>query len=489
MAPGAPAAPVPPELQGVADAANAQATAAEDVGAANAAAADAKAQAEADARVQHQLEAQEAADLRAAHAQAAQAAEDRTQKALVAARDAKIPDFWAGREGARTSAALAVGIGGFAAGLLGSSKNGAADIIQNNVDSYYRREKEKIDNLYKYAEGQGKAQDDLRMRQAAELAELQVQHGATNLAIADHINEIVAASQGRINIAEANAIKAKVLEEGQKSILAGRKTLAEIAYLGARGQKLARAGAGGGGGAVQSAAVTLATEIEEAKKSGKPMSYAQMAARATELKIPLDAKAGRVSLKTVIADSGTLAGQALKENAAELKLTEADEARAVRDPKTGEIKGLAASSREVPTLRKLLINYDQGIESLKEMLADQRFLNSVPKGSRWDNAVLAIAATTTAGATDANVKHEAGTLLDVAGRVDKEAIARKIRDLETRRDQFYRTLSPVKAAPGMEGASAGNDRKAKAKALLDDPARASKLTPEEKAKLEKFVNG
>lgn len=434
VAPGAPAAPVPPELQGIADAANAQAAAAEDVGAANAAAADAKAQAEADARVQHQLEAQEAADLRAAHAQAAQAAEDRTQKALVAARDAKIPDFWAGREGARVSAALMVGLGGAAAGLLGTSKNGAADIIQNNVDSYYRREKEKIDNLYKYAEGQGKAQDDLRMRHAAELAELQVQHGATNLAIADHIKEIEAASQGRINIAEANAIKAKVLEEGQKSILAGRKTLAEIAYLGARGHKLA---SGGGGGMATGAAydafraavlagqedlgkLAAAAHIKPAQIQGQVKSIREEADNERRLKATANKAAGAGA-------SGSM-----------------DPKLAIRDPNTGEIRGYAPSAKNVQQFNTRAVNYDQAIKSLKDILASGEL---IPRGAKFDNAVLAIASTTTAGSTDANVRHEAGTLKNSLGLLSAKAIKEKIADLETRQAQFYRTLIPANAGP------------------------------------------
>jgi hypothetical protein len=423
VAPGAPAAPIPPELQGVADAANAQATAAEDAGAANAAAADAKAKAEADARVQHQLDAQEAADLRAAHAQAAQAAEDRTQKALVAARDAKIPDFWAGREGARVSAALMVGLGGAAAGLLGTSKNGAADIIQNNVDSYYRREKEKIDNLYKYAEGQGKAQDDLRMRHAAELAELQVQHGATNLAIADHIKEIEAASQGRINIAEANAIMAKVLEEGQKSILAGRKTLAEIEIDKARAEierRKSKGGAGGGGTAYDAfrAAVLAGKEDVGALANKAGIKGPQIEAQRTAILEEAD------KLKKLHGGVG----------AGEEKLI-------ARNP-DGSAAGLATSTKQVYQINKELRTIPEAIRKL-EKLRDEMGTFTTSRDPLFHNAVLAVASTTQAGSTDANVAHEKGTLTNSIGLPSKDAINAKIAELQNQLADTQSQLNPL----------------------------------------------
>lgn len=471
------AVPLPPELQATADATAAHAAASEAEGAAKQEAGDAKAQAEADARVQHQLDAQEAADLRASHAAAAQEAEDRTQKALIAARDTKIPDFWAGREGSRVSAALMVGLGGAAAGLLGTSKNGAADIIQANVDDYYKREKQKIDNLYKYADAQGKAGDDLRMRQAAELAELQVQHGATNLAIADHIHEIEAASQGRIDHAAAHEIATKVLEEGQASLIAGQKAFAEIALKKQQGQlaaaKAAKAkgGGAGGGGAGQDGAVKLAQEIEAAKAAGKPMTYSEMAARARskDINIPLDAKAGHVSLKSVIADSGTLAAQAFK--ATDEGNKQADEAnkQAGTDPKNaymenGKIVGYVPSGRGgAAAFGARVVKYNTAIRALTEL--EQRARNatggSLPWGPEFHSAVLAIASTTQAGSTDKNVAHEEGTLKGTLGTVSADAISRKIEELKTQQNEFKSQLIPPSKVEGAGTAPQGKRLKLK----------------------------
>lgn len=367
-----------------------------------------------------------------------------TEDALVAARDKAIPSFWEGREGKRAETALWVALGGAGAALLGQSTNGAAEIVQHNVDAYYRREKDKIDNLYKYAEKRGEMEQGQRLQQAQRLAALQVQYGETNMAIAGRIEAMKTAGQGRIDAASADRLAADLVSKGQKQILDARETFAKINKLNAdaaRAQAKARAAGAGGGGARGDALAAFA-EAAGALKPGEaiPPSLVKLGVAAHLKPNQIASEADKYR------GSGVKAGAAAaKENAATLKLTEADEARAIRDPVTGEVKGLAASTREVPALRKLLINYDQAIKSLAEIKASG---NYIAKGSLWDNAVLAIAATTTAGQTDANVRHEAGTMLNRAGLLEDAALARKIKDLETRRDQFYRTLSPAKAAAG-----------------------------------------
>jgi hypothetical protein len=494
----APEATLPPELAALQNATNAQAQAADEEGTAKKDKDDAEAQAKADAEVQHRLQAQEADDLRAAHSQAAQAAENRTQRALEVARDAKIPDFWAGREGARTSAALAVGLGGFAAGLLGSSRNGAADIIQNNVDGYYRREKERIDNLYKYAEGQGRAQDDLRMRQAAELAELQVQHGATNLAIADHIDEITAASQGRIDIAQANALKAKVVADGQESILKGRASLAAIELKGKQGelaaakaQRAARVGAGGGAGsgiAANDAVLKLKQAIIDGTDDGKGGKRALNAAEIQQfvndnkLPIPATAKAGHSSVASITKDVQFVAKTASEHAAEEAKSSGFDPKQAYRED--GKIVGYVPAGRGgAAAFGQNMIKYSSALRALQELRdASVSLGGKIPKGPKLDAAVLAIASTTKANGSDRTTQHEEGTLLNGLGFVSTPAIDTKIAELKTERKEILGQLIPPPS-------SSGDDRKDRAKAILGDPARASKLTPGDKAKLEAFVHG
>lgn len=443
-------APLPPELQATQDATNAHVAAADEEGAAKAAQDDARAQAERDAAVQHQADAQEAADLRAEHAKAAQAAEDQTQQALIAARDKAIPDFWAGREGSRVSASLLVGLGGAASALLGTSKNGAADIIQGNVDSYYSREKEKIDNLYKFAAAKGKMQDDLRMRQAGELAELQVQHGATNLAIADHINEILQASQGRVDVAAANELKGKLLEEGQKSILAGRETLARINLQSAQAVKAARwhaPGTGGGGGGVD--ALTAFTDAAGKLNAGDPIP-AEVVALGVKAGIKKDKIADQVDkYRGSAAKSEKNTAQADK--AAGKVPPGADPGLAIRDGSGKTIGYLPKeAARSFDKVSKEFPKLQTAIDSIEEL---KRADLTIPRGPEWDRAVLAIAATSNAGTTIPALQHEAASLKGFLGNVSKEAIDMKLAELTKKYNAYKNQLIP---APSDKGGAPAN---------------------------------
>ena len=148
--------------------------------------------------------------------------------------------------------------------------------------------------------------------------------------------------------------------------------------------------------------------------------------------------------------AGVAAGMSRKEALAQAKAMAAghgkgggagggDQALVVRDV-DGTPIGLAPSTRNVKQLEDRAVNYDQAIKSLKDILSSG---DLVPRGAKFDNAVLAIASTTTAGSTDANVAHEAGTLKNALGLLDADAIREKIGDLERRRAQFKRTLRPI----------------------------------------------
>jgi len=129
-----------------------------------------------------------------------------------------------------------------------------------------------------------------------------------------------------------------------------------------------------------------------------------------------------------------------------------DQALVIRDVDGNPI-GLAPSSRNVATMEKNFINYDQAIKSLQAIRASGDF---IPRGARFDNAVLAIASTTTAGATDANVNHEKGTMLNALGTIDPEALDRKIEDLRTRQAQFKKTLRPLPTGFKVDQGDAGS---------------------------------
>lgn len=194
---------------------------------------EAIARAQADAQAQHLAQAEEIRQTRAQHSQAIAESTAQANKALDEAHNSKIPDFWAGDEGKLTWAVAASTIGGFASSMLGQP-NAAYNIIQHNVDTFYSREKDRIDNLYKYAEAKGRMTDQLRLQQAADLSELQIQHAATNISVADHINEVANQSQGKVDRSQGDVLAAQLKSKGVEGIEKARLNLAQISLMRAQ---------------------------------------------------------------------------------------------------------------------------------------------------------------------------------------------------------------------------------------------------------------
>lgn len=142
------------------------------------------------------------------------------QRNYQVARDRVIPDFWEGREGKLAGAAITVGLSGAAAALLGSTNNTAQQAIQHNVDSYYSREKEKVDNLYKYAEQKGRLNENMRQQYAGELTDLMQQHALTLQSAADRIQQVAAESKNATAIANAGVMASGLKEDAAKGLLA-----------------------------------------------------------------------------------------------------------------------------------------------------------------------------------------------------------------------------------------------------------------------------
>lgn len=253
LAPPPPMAPVPPVAAGpgmlpaIAAANVAQQQAAIDTGAVVEQNAQETAQAHEEARQKHEAAAEETRQLQERQARANDAAHAETQKALDTARTAHIPDFWEGKEGRHTELRIAAFFGGIAQGMLGLNSNSILDKINHDVDAYHRQQKDRIDNLYKFAEIKGRAEGDLRERHARELTTLQAKYGATKLAIAARIDRQAALGQGRVDQAKAAALSAKLAAEGEEAILKATDDLSQINLRNAQAAHL-RAGSGGGGG-------------------------------------------------------------------------------------------------------------------------------------------------------------------------------------------------------------------------------------------------
>lgn len=200
----------------------------------------------------------------AAHAQYVR---DRQQKLddedaanLQKARDTVIPDFWQSRPGQLAGAAVVAGLSGAAGALLGTTHNAALEAIQHNVDSYYTQQRQKIDNLYKYAEAKGQLNEKVRHRYASELTDLMQQHAYTLQAAADRIQEVSDRSKGLVDQAQVKVQVAQLqktaAEELQKARAIDEKNYdLQTASMNAEANQLrakaamakAHKGAGGGG--------------------------------------------------------------------------------------------------------------------------------------------------------------------------------------------------------------------------------------------------
>jgi len=139
---------------------------------------------------------------------------------LQKARDYVIPDFWQGKEGARVGSVLSVMGGAIAAGILGGP-NGALQIINKQTDDYFHRQKQKIDNLYRYAEETGRLNAQIKLRYAQELVDLKDQHSAVLHSIATRLQAAslhTASEEERKNYQAAAAkIGTQVAEQRMKT--------------------------------------------------------------------------------------------------------------------------------------------------------------------------------------------------------------------------------------------------------------------------------
>lgn len=148
--------------------------------------------------------------------------------------------------------------------------------------------------------------------------------------------------------------------------------------------------------------------------------------------------------------------EAAKKDKADEKQAKEDQSTMVRDARGVEV-GHAPSPRVVKPMQDRLIQYDDAIKSAEDLLAYRRehgILGALPTGDAYDRAVLAVAATTQANASDATTAHEAGTLKKM-GLVDERAIEKTIEHLKARQAAFLKQLRPIGGGAGGEGGAAG----------------------------------
>ena len=186
-----------------------------------------------DLSVQQRMDAQELAGRQELYRVANEHAEAQEREALQKARDYTIPDFWKGAEGSRVGSVISVAAGAISAGILGGPNNALAT-INKYTDDYFHKQKEKIDNLYKYAEQTGRLNSETRMRYAQELTQLQAQHVAVQQSIITRIESVKTKNQGLVDEAGLDGLLAAAKSDQVKRVEDYRTNNAHIAQMKAQ---------------------------------------------------------------------------------------------------------------------------------------------------------------------------------------------------------------------------------------------------------------
>ncbi len=150
------------------------------------------------------------------------------QRAYDEAHNTTIPDFWEGSPGRHAAAAISMALGQAGAGLTAFATganvgNTAKDIIDNQIKQYAVTQREKIDNLFKYAAAKNQLGEEQKANWAAKLNDLQYQMAAMHQSVADHVLEVAAAAKGRVNQAQAQVLASTQQQAGQQLEIAARK--------------------------------------------------------------------------------------------------------------------------------------------------------------------------------------------------------------------------------------------------------------------------
>jgi hypothetical protein len=229
-------------------------------------------------------------------------------------------------------------------------------------------------------------------------------------------------------------------------------------YRDRRNDKAAHAGAGGGG----SKAVDAMVAAAEAGKSVGEVTQAGVHAG-------MSSKAASAQAKAYVDDYEKRKGIGGKGGKGPGGV---DATKIVRDV-DGTPLGIAPSGKGgAAALQSDLRTNMTALKQLRELRHDPGFLSGGPK---FHDAVLALAATTTAGKTDTTTAHEKGSITNLIGMPDPKAIDRKIDQLQERVNGIHQQLAPLPEGYSEAGRGGNAQPKIdkamidKAKAAFDDP--------------------
>lgn len=286
--------------------------------------------------------------------------------------------------------ALAIAGGAYASGMNGGS-NQALGIIQAAAKDNIDRQKAQQEKLMRIAEESGKDADKAKSERDDAFKQLDIKHAELLDASAIELKKQLLRTgvpQAQVDSNEAvQKLQADALQLREKTLrdIAQDETSLARADIAALAKK--KAAGGGGGAAAGGAAEKLAQAIQEGK-DGKPLTQAEMIHAANALGVPLEAKAGRVSLKTIAAESTFNADQARK-NAASGLAGDRLASKDVKDwAKTNGVDAIAKQQRELSALQKELA--DNPHNPLQQALAVEKAV-SAARGGAASKQALALA--------------------------------------------------------------------------------------------------
>jgi hypothetical protein len=318
-------------------------------------------------------------------------------------------------------AALAIGLGEYSSKMNGGP-NRAAELIKSANDQNIALQKAAIEKKLKEAEIAGGDVTQARAETAQALRDLELKHAALLDASAGKLKTELA----RMGVPEAQIaanqtvqqVQAAALDKREKVNDSMRKDEADLA----KARIAANATLGAAGAQVNTAAQRLSADIEGAVAAGKPLTQSEQIARANALGVPLEGKAGQVSLKTIVAESDA-------RQAARSKSRGESEETVFRDEKGTPVARVASGRGGVVGFSSQDSAFGRSLEQLQK-LRGQVAASPRPKSAAdlrdrlatASSAIIGVAAISPLGKTEESTNLEAGSIGESAGHPIEQVV-------------------------------------------------------------------